>query len=311
MKVLIYGDSMLDVSINGRVDRISPEAPVPILLQRSQKYSIGGAANVAQCLQALGVTVTLVTCVGNDKHGTDLRKLAESHGIIFKCIPIENAQTTVKTRFWSSNQQLFRFDQEQPISIQNINPDNIVGVVDPLDFDLIAFSDYGKGFITSELISRVCQMVDGRIPLVCDPKGSDASKYQNIFSITPNFKEALVLCGLPLSSNTLDRVLLLRMLQKFRDDYHIAFPIITLAEHGIAYFLDDELFIQKTLETQLADPTGAGDTALAAFSYGLCNGYPISKAVKYACAASSFTVTHVGTGPCPLLEMESRYLQLC
>jgi len=307
MRVLVIGDSMVDVSMSGLIERISPEAPVPVFLKKQEVISLGGAGNVAASLSSFGLDVTLLTLVGKDNSGSHLERLSADTGIRLQAMYDPQHITSTKTRFWCSNQQVFRADQERRLTC-NMAFRNFVDehLRSQTAYDSIVISDYNKGTLDAGLIADLVNYsIQNKCYLVCDPKGLSVESYAKVTVITPNLREAARL--LNQNSFAFDNHIIRSTLIQFRHFYSIENPVITAGDIGI-YYLDAEnnLILQNSIKAHLADPTGAGDTAIAAITYGLCMGESFESCVALACAAASFTVTHVGTSPCPLAEMQSR-----
>lgn len=311
MNILVVGDAMIDRSIFGNIERISPEAPVPILLRKDSIDSLGGAANVASSLSTFGANVALLSSYGNDEAGSILKSLCTKAKLNLITCPTIGHTTTTKVRFWSSNQQVFRYDHESNFVDSNaLSSLAIEQLNSSTSYDCIVISDYDKGVVTMDLVRSLTSYAStNNLKTICDPKGDNCDKYYGVSVITPNLKEACALTKID-AINGEDKKLygiLLKLTRKF----DITQPIITLGKRGMCYLSPDgNLTFQEPIKTFLADPTGAGDTAIAALTYSLCLGYSFSDSVRYACAAASYTVTHVGTAPCPYNELEARYKQL-
>lgn len=195
MKILVIGDVMIDAYLWGKVDRISPEAPVPILSFKYQEERLGGAANVAVNLQALGATPLLCSVVGNDAYQKILNNLLQKANMENKGILFEEGRTnTVKTRFISNSQQLLRVDHEDPACLNEDAERRFIARIQDLlkdeKIDGIIFEDYDKGAITNAVIEKtIASAREKNIPVFVDPKKKNFKNYRNITLFKPNFKE--------------------------------------------------------------------------------------------------------------------------
>ena len=189
-KILVIGDLMLDSYVFGLVERISPEAPVPIINYRSQKNTLGGCGNVAHNLKNLGVNVSILSMVGDDEEGRIVKSILEKLEVKVDGLFIQNESTTTKkTRFVSGNSQLLRLDNDSyECPNKEIAMDYIKDYIEI--FDSIIVSDYNKGFCSNELVEYLIKEAKKfQIPVFVDPKGHSWKKYSNSFCITPNTKE--------------------------------------------------------------------------------------------------------------------------
>ena len=309
--VLVIGDLILDQYIKGTVDRISPEAPVPIVLQKDRFYTPGGAANVANNLSSLGATVTVVGCIGADREGHLLKELLETRHILTRGIfEDRRIHTSLKTRIIAHHQQVVRIDREKPLN--GDENDFYSKKVAPFvhkqfdRFDAVVLSDYGKGVIQSALVADIVSLARKRnIPVVVDPKVEHLKFYGRVTSITPNRKEAeAALKSLEPETrrrfgiittrfDSLDTVKrsgqgLLRYLE-------IDSLLVTLGEDGICLFEvgKDPVHI-PTRAQEVFDVSGAGDTVIAAFTLSLGSGAKKKEAADIANHAAGIVVGKMG-----------------
>jgi D-beta-D-heptose 7-phosphate kinase/D-beta-D-heptose 1-phosphate adenosyltransferase len=294
-RLAVIGDSMVDRFLWGRVDRISPEAPVPVVRVERETLKLGGAANVAANIRALGAEAVLFGICGADEAGRNLRALLAERGIqATGLVETTERPTTLKTRIIAHNQQVVRADHEQDTPVAD---DVIAQLAERLDragpFDGLILSDYGKGVLTDEALAGF--IAAGRrsgIPIVVDPKKGDFSQYQGVTSLTPNQKEAEQACALPI----IDAVTLQEAGRRLLERTGAEAVLITRGEHGMALFgqggRSDHL---ATRATTVYDVTGAGDTVIAVYTAALAAGAGFLDAAQLANHAAGLAVRELGT----------------
>ena len=290
-RVLIVGDAMLDRYWFGAVERISPEAPVPIVRVNSKKDEerLGGAANVARNVRALGAHASLLTAIGDDEHGHRLESLLAASGVesVFKRDP--RLTTTVKLRVIGRSQQLLRLDFEN-------EPDHEV-LDDMLELyersltvsNVVLFSDYGKGGLTH--IPRMIQLAraSGKAVLI-DPKGSDYSRYRGATVITPNRAELAQVIGSWSSEAELHQ-----RAQALREQHELGALLLTRSEEGMSLF-DAQGHVRIEADArEVFDVTGAGDTVIATLAAMLASGVSLRDAMPIANRAGGIVVGKFGT----------------
>ncbi len=306
VKVLVIGDFLLDVYTKGCATRISPEAPIPVLLVSEVIQLPGGAGNVALNLKALGAEVSLIGRVGADQTGKNLIKLLLDEGIETKGLFREESFTTpLKNRFIADGQQLIRADYEviEPIT-EEIEAHAIAYIKKHLsEFDIVCVSDYGKGFLSENLLSLILK--EGKkigVKVIVDPKGRDFSKYDGAYLIKPNNKEAYLAADAE-SVTPLEEVAK-KIFSKVGADY----LLITRSDKGMTLFSKEDLRgINFTVtKKSVADVTGAGDTALAMIAFGIANELTFDHAISLANIASGISVETVGCKAVKLSEISRR-----
>ena len=287
--VTVIGDVMLDRFWTGATQRMSPEAPVPVVNVSSQEDRAGGAGNVAVNLAQLGLTVSLVGLCGDDDHARALRRCVESAGVRWNVMPCA-AETIVKLRVLSRNQQLLRMDFEQPLS-QYAN-DLFVGFAQQhlVDADLIVFSDYAKGSLAliESLIAR-CRSL-GKTTLV-DPKGHEFERYRGATVLTPNLTELEAVVG-PCQ----DDATLIAKAEALRSSLELEAILVTRSEAGMTLIqagAAPQHFAASAQE--VFDVTGAGDTVIATLAGCLSAGLPMAEAARIANRAAGVVVAKLGT----------------
>ena len=293
--ILVVGDVMLDRYWWGTVDRISPEAPVPVVALETVTHVAGGAANVAANIKGLECEPILIGIAGTDPEADILGSTLEQAGITgSKLFRIEGRKTSVKNRVVAHNQHMLRFDQETVAPIDDEACASIIVGIEmaAANCRLIVISDYAKGVLTPELTSRVISI--GRknnIPVVVDPKGRDYSKYRGSTVITPNQKEAEAACGLPISDETVDLAG-----GKLLTELDLQGVVITRGEKGMrVYGHDAEPADLPASARMVYNVTGAGDTVIAALAVALASELPLIDAARLANFAAGIVVEDVGT----------------
>ncbi len=275
---LIIGDVMIDTYFWGKVNRISPEAPVPIIARTDIEHRLGGAANVARNVKALGANPVLCSVIGNDEKGKILLELMQRKGLITNgLITTDNRITTTKTRIISDNQHLLRIDEEVSREIdknlENQLVDKIKNIISSQKVDSIIFQDYDKGVITKSLINTVVEIAkQHKIPTLVDPKKRNFTNFENVTLFKPNFKELIE--GLKLEINKKDTEAIHKAAQTFRKTHNIDMVMTTLSELGV-YISDNDSFHKLPAEIRdVADVSGAGDTVISTASLCLAAGLP-------------------------------------
>ena len=296
--VLVVGDLMLDRYFIGEVERISPEAPVPVILVKQQNERAGGAANVAANLAQLGVTTRLAGCVGNDADARSLLQLVNDMGIATDGV-LQSAHrpTTTKTRMMGGHQQMLRLDQE---SRAPFNADEIAKlealVMQQLAARpaLVILSDYAKGVLSAAFCNACISEARKRnIPVLVDPKGHDYSKYRGATGLTPNKRETAEACRVDASDNTA----LIQAASELRKSLGLEFFAVTRGEEGISVIGDDHTLHIPATAKQVFDVSGAGDTVIATVAAGLIGGLDTQEAFHLANIAAGVVVGKVGTVP--------------
>ena len=305
--ILLVGDFMLDVYTSGKVQRISPEAPVPVLRVSSQRHLPGGAGNVALNFKQLGARVSILGRFGADEAGEMLLKSFKENEIDTSlCFQDEEFTTPIKNRLIAGSQQMIRLDQEKTdfLCDDKISPLEKKLASKISEFHVIAISDYGKGMITSEFTQRIIRLAKRyQIPVIVDPKGVDFSKYAGATMIKPNLKEAYEAAHLPLTSE-LDAVADVIMGQ-----VQMEYLMITRSENGISLFDSKQTHYHASVEVkEVVDVTGAGDTVLAMASLGLAYRIPMKELLELCNIAAGIAVEKLGCAKISLKDVAQRLL---
>lgn len=292
--IAVLGDVMLDRYFWGTVNRISPEAPVPVVDVDDESYHLGGAANVAANIGALGATPMLFGVVGDDASGRMLRQIAESEGMDVSGLIASNGRpTTVKTRVIGNNQQLIRLDRE---TRSDVDDQVVQSVVDVLrsrsDLRGIIFEDYDKGFLTPAMITSVIAVARERgIPVFVDPKRNGFNAYRGCFLFKPNRKEASDALGYSIKSDDDVRKAGAELLSRLDCDN----VLITLGSAGMMLFeRGGKVSSVPTVAKKVADVSGAGDTAIATLATMVAGGASISEAAMLSNIAAGVVVGEPG-----------------
>lgn len=302
-KVAVFGDLVLDRYTFGEVSRISPEAPVPVLEVKRREQRLGGAGNVVLNLCALNVNCTPFGRVGKDLHGKvvvhefEQRSLSTS-GIVHSA----ELPTITKHRLVARNQQILRVDEEtiapMPRDEEELVIQAFLKQVD--DFEVVVLSDYGKGFLSDDLIKKVIQISkEHGKPIVVDPKSADFSRYRGATTITPNFKEAQLAAPKGRTLNDIAETLM--------DHADLSFLMLTRSEDGISHFsYENGELKQKHFPVQVqevTDVTGAGDTVVAVTALAMAEGWPVEKMCRACNLAGGYVVGHFGAATIPRAEL--------
>ncbi len=299
VKLLVIGDCILDRYFVGEVNRISPEAPVPIFELKEIYFSLGGAANVAANLRGLNVKVELMGIIGKDEHGKILKDLAQKAGIGIKGILEDNFRpTTIKTRVIAHSQQLLRIDKEERKPINKSLKKKFQEIYEEIlpEVDGVILSDYAKGMFLSE---SFCAWLIGEARrrgkfLMVDPKSVEWKKYEGATSITPNlkeFKETAFKENLPQDKLEESAKILV-------ERYNLDFLVVTLGKDGIfSYHPEEGAFYSPSQAKEVYDVSGAGDTVIASLGAFYAVGLSLKQILELANIAAGIVVGKVGTKP--------------
>ncbi|MBI5265799.1 MAG: D-glycero-beta-D-manno-heptose-7-phosphate kinase [candidate division Zixibacteria bacterium] len=295
-RVLILGDVMLDEYLFGSVERISPEAPVPVVEIQSDKLLLGGAANVTANIRALDNEPILIGTVGDDDAAQRVRRLlAETRVSSDHLVVDKSRRTTIKTRIIAHNQQVVRADREDrrdlDREVEEEVYNRILKVIDSVQ--ALVLSDYGKGVITLPLLERVIALcLQKGVFVAVDPKETRFLHYKKVSVITPNHHEAGFAAGRRIRSEE-D---LLAVGQTLLDKLEARSILITRGPEGMSLFQRDAGPTHiPTFAREVYDVTGAGDTVIAAFVSAVCAGADLVEAAIVSNAAAGFTVRQIGT----------------
>ncbi len=287
-QVAIVGDVMLDRYWFGKVERISPEAPVPVVQVRREEERPGGAANVALNVLALGARAHLLAPVGKDSAGLQLASLLDQAGVTTRLIADAAYPTTVKLRVIGHQQQLLRMDFEsQPspehgASMRAMAPEVLKGA------GALLLSDYGKGALR-EVQTLITAGRSAGIPVLIDPKGRDYRPYAGATIITPNLGEFQAIAGTWSTEEAF-----LQLGREWRQKLQLEALLVTRGEEGMTLFTENALHHHPAQAREVFDVTGAGDTVIATLATALAAGWPMDRAVELANRAAGIVVGKLG-----------------
>lgn len=305
ISVLVVGDFMLDEYILGSVNRISPEAPVPVLEVKERQIKLGGAGNVINNITSFGAKATVLTRIGSDGNGSYLKQELEKMGVETKHIFVDEELSTItKTRIVAKNQQFLRYDEETVRDISGAYIDYIKHHIEEIfqSINVVLISDYGKGVVTKPL----AQMLIGyarkhQIPVVVDPKGRDYSKYYQATICTPNMNELEQVSGCKI--DTEEKVLEAGL--KLCEDIQLDVLLVTRSEKGISSIFrgSDVKHDYPATAKEVVDVTGAGDTVISVVSLAIASGYSIEEACRLANRAASIVISKFGCATTTVKEL--------
>jgi rfaE bifunctional protein kinase chain/domain len=313
-KIGVIGDIMLDTYWWGSVDRISPEAPVPIVALQKKEIRVGGAANVALNLRALGAPTTLFAVIGKDAEGTELKGLLESHGINTNYIQTSTTRvTTNKVRVMGRNQQMMRLDHEHTNDLSTKEEDELIArFIEYIQTEkpgLIILEDYNKGVLTERVIHTIldfCKVHD--IPTSVDPKQKNFLAYKGCTIFKPNLKE--VKEGLNISIASMEVASLNKVHAALQKSLAHEISFITLSEHGVYFATKSEQNLIPTHIRNISDVSGAGDTVIAVASLTYAATKNMSLAAEIANIAGGLVCELVGTAPIDKKSLQSEVVKL-
>ncbi len=302
VRIAVIGDLICDKYVIGTVERISPEAPVPVVRVNKEKYFLGGASNVAINLKKLGCDVFLFGVLGRDSCGKRLLNMIKSEGIdTDNLIALDDRPTTMKTRVVAHSQQIVRFDREKILKIDKKYTNEMIKKIKSYNVDAAIVSDYGKGVVTRHLIDGLIS-INGLFVSV-DPKVNNVDIYKNVDVITPNIKEAKQMSGIEIDSFKNGLELAARKIIKASDARYI---LITQGEQGMTLFdKEGAVYHQSSKAKDVYDVTGAGDTVIAVLTAAVAAGFDIKSAMKISNTAAGIVVGKMGTATVSIEEIES------
>ena len=310
-KVLVIGDIMLDRFEYGKVERISPEAPVPVFRFKREKQMLGGAGNVVANLVALGCHTVFTGIIGDDINGEILSSMLRKTGAHSHLLKLKNYPTIIKTRYIANNNHLLRADQEEPMPFDEALLPRFRSILEKAISmaDIVLVSDYNKGLVNPSVCPMVIEICRGAgKKVIVDPKGSDYTKYSGATLVKPNLKEFSEATGRKYDPESPEfRKDIISGAVKLFDKYGIENLIVTLSEHGMMFIPADnpDNAIQiPTAAREVFDVSGAGDTSLATLGAALGAGIPEADAVRLANAASGIVVAKLGTATVTAEELK-------
>lgn len=311
-KVAVIGDLMLDAYTWGKVNRISPEAPVPVVQVTRRSCCLGGAANVIRNIVSLGATAAAFGIVGSDSHGEKLRKLLGQAGIDPVGVKTDPARpTTFKERIIAGSQQLLRLDDEQQTAVNEKIREELCEefgrYLKTEHPDAVIIEDYAKGLFSPEYAQRIVDLCTAEsIPVTLDPNAHNPLNLRNLTIMKPNRAEAYEIAGIPLPVLGDSLESLQKVAVKIRSEWQVKYLLISLAEDGMALFADDgSCKVIPTRAKEVFDVSGAGDTVIAAATLALCVKDDPVQAAEIANYAAGVVVGKLGTATVSADELKN------
>lgn len=301
MHILVIGDVMIDSYLWGKVNRISPEAPVPIISTTGRENRLGGAANVALNIQSLGATPILCSVIGNDEAGDSFKQLLEENHLPAEGIVASSKRkTTIKTRIISQNQHLLRVDEEEshPLEedLERRMKSHFQSLLESYKIDAVIFEDYDKGAITPEMIRYTVDLANQKgIPTLVDPKKRNFMSYEGVTFFKPNFKEFNE--GLKLEIKNTDQAGILKAAKDFQVQQKISILMVTMAEKGVFIGNGERHHFIPAEIRDIADVSGAGDTVISVSALCLAAGLDAQHVARIANMAGGLVCEHPGVVP--------------
>lgn len=299
MKVAVIGDVMLDTYWWGDVERISPEAPVPVVAVSKKEKRIGGAGNVALNVQSLDASVALITILGDDEDGTDLKQLLQDNNIDTRFL-LESRKriTTNKIRIISRNQQMMRLDAENVHDIDEVDEEKLQNQIEKYITtekpDVVIFEDYNKGILTKNIIANTIELCEkNKVPTAVDPKRKNFFSYKKATLFKPNLVE--VFTNLNLLPEEISEELLTSIHLQLKEKTDHSISLITLSEKGIFYQENNNKEMLPSHRRNIADVSGAGDTVIAVASLVYAATKNIQLTAEIANIAGGIVCEEVGT----------------
>lgn len=295
--ICVIGDIMLDRYLYGKANRISPEAPIPVVLLENQSISLGAAAYVAMNIINLKAKCILVGRIGKDENGKIIKKLLKENNIENYLLEIGNYKTITKTRIISNHQQMLRIDEEEYITLNNNEEKNIIEFLEKniTNFDCIIISDYAKGVCTFNLCQKIIELAKiYKKKVIIDPKKNNWEKYNGAYLINPNLKELSEFVGKDLKNDDEE---IEKICKEIYPKINIENICVKRSEQGISLYDGKSCIHFPAQPIDVYDVTGAGDTVIATIGFCLSLGVDLEKSVYYANKAASIVVRKAGTVP--------------
>ena len=297
-RVLIIGDAMIDAYMWGDINRMSPEAPVPIVKIDKRESRLGGAANVALNIQSLGATPILFSAIGDDHYAELFIELMNEQKLSCEGIQkISNRRTTVKTRIISNNKHVLRVDEEYTNPIQDESLlKQLEKMIQEQSFDVIIFQDYNKGLLTKTVIQKAIKAAKNKgIPTIVDPKKENFFSYQSVDIFKPNLKE--IKEGLNLDFDETSKAELFKHVNELRNKINAEGILLTLSEKGIYFQKENAVYRKKAHKRNIIDVSGAGDTVVSVAALALACDIEDDFLMRIANLAGGLVCEKVGVVP--------------
>jgi len=315
-KIFVIGDVMIDSYMWGKTERISPEAPVPVVSITEKENRMGGAANVGLNIKAMGAEAVLCAVIGNDNYGSIFRELLTKRNMSDRgIVEAPNRPTTVKTRVIASSQHLLRVNEEisSPIdsALEKLFTDHTNKLIENEMPDAIVFEDYDKGNITPSVIKNIVEKaVSLNIPVLVDPKKRNFFDYKNVTLFKPNFKELVEGMKITISKNDSEKVI--EAANNLRKELNAKYVMVTLSENGVLLTDGIQTFAMPAQKREIADVSGAGDTVISVLACCMAGNLDAQKSTVIANIAGGLVCEKVGVVPIEktqLLKETTNYFQ--
>ncbi len=302
--ILCLGDVMLDRFAYCETERISPEAPVPVLLLTRTQSMLGGAGNVARNIAALGGNAILMGLLGNDQQGTEVRALiAATAGLVDRCVASAGRRSTCKTRYLAAHQQLLRIDEEETHDLDATEAAALIAAAERAiaEVDAVILSDYGKGTLSGGVIAAaIARAKRLGVPVYVDPKGDDFTRYRGAACITPNQRELAMAARMPVAGDAEIIAAALSVMRAAGVDAILA----TRSEKGMVLVeASGQVHLEAARAQEVYDVSGAGDTVIAVLALACAAGSPLPQAMHLANTAAGIVVGKLGTATVELDEL--------
>ena len=309
--ILVVGDVMIDAYLWGKVERISPEAPVPVVHIQNKENRLGGAANVALNVNSLGAKAIMCSVVGDGSKGDIFRKTAKDLGFSTEgIIDSTERMTTVKTRVISGGHHIVRIDDEITWPLSATDERNLLDCIDQIlgrqKVDAIVFEDYDKGVLTERVIAHVTEKAKAlNIPVSVDPKLKNFKLYTGVSLFKPNLKELKE--GMKVEFASDDTSSIEKALVSFRSELNAEGVMVTRSEHGVTSYNGSEFSTHAAHKREIVDVSGAGDTVIAVATLALASNWNLSDIAEIANLAGGLVCEKVGVVPIDkeLLKLEA------
>lgn len=301
LNILVIGDVMMDSYVWGKIERMSPEAPVPVVRVTKKENRLGGAANVALNIQSLGAKPIICAVIGDDQEGLDLLSLMDGADLSREgIITVKDRQTTVKTRIIAHNQHIVRVDAETDTEIPDDSSrevqERIAEIISTQNIDAIIFEDYDKGLISEELITFTVSLANQKgILTIVDPKKKNFHFYKNVSLFKPNLKELKE--GLKIEIDPVSVTQIEVAVDQIKEQLNTKSVMLTLSEHGVFISTAKDQKMMQAHPRNIADVSGAGDTVVATAALCLASGLDEFRSAAVANLAGGLVCEHVGVVP--------------
>ena len=311
-KIVILGDVMLDAYFIGEINRISPEAPIPVVEVAKKEHRLGGAANVALNVKALGGSPVLCSIRGNDQDGERLHVLLEKEGISTQGLFVDHERpTTVKTRIIGNGKQVVRVDEEscEDISIEQ-EKQILTFLKSELDENsVLLIQDYNKGLLTNQVIQKSIALAQKRnVKVLVDPKKSNFTAFKDVYIFKPNRKEVEEGLSIRFNPGSSDEVH--DMINQTKGALNAEHVMVTLSEYGIAVNLEENLIQFPAFKRNIVDVSGAGDTVISVAALAVSAGMSISQVALLSNLAGGLVCEHIGVVPLTWEMLESELSEI-